>query len=91
MEVTYPILKIFIVLILLAGWLYIRIRRAGKRKGHLHGRELWRESFRERREERVAGATTWEDRRQRKTSVHGNRQIAARYLKQASDREGDEG
>lgn len=91
MNVTYPVLKLFIIFILLAGWVYLRIRRAGRRKGRLHGRELWRAGFRSRREERIAGAESWEQRRQRKENVHGERHIAARYLKQTDQREEDQG
>ena len=54
-----------LILLVVLFFLYVRFVRGSRRKTP-HGRELWRQRLKERRDDRVQGAHSWEERRRRK-------------------------
>jgi hypothetical protein len=78
-----PVSFVFIFLVI-AIWVYYRLVLSRKRKGRKkggHGRELWQGLFAQRRQERIDGASTWEERRQRMQVTHPGWKVNDRYLK----------
>jgi len=80
MEHTLPYLKYAFIFVLVVGWIYYRRLRSRKKKGHLHGRELWGEGFRHRHQERLQGAESWEERRRVKKTIAPPRKIKNELL-----------
>lgn len=91
MEITFPVFKYFIILILVVAWIYFRLLRSKKKRGEKHGRELWRNSFRKRREESVKGAQTWDERRRLVSEADPQLGIASRFLQGARGEKTPEG
>ena len=71
-----------VVFLLVALWIYFRLRTSGKKQGR-HGRDLWYSRLEDRRRERVEGAATWEERKRRLTAAAPERKIAARFVEEA--------
>ncbi len=69
----------FILFILVVLWVYYRLLRSGRRKG-LHGRELWKKRFQDRRIQRLRGAKTWAERKRLMEDPFAGRRIAERFV-----------
>lgn len=78
-----------LLFLLVAGFLYYRFLRGKRRRGGVHGRELWHQKLSERRRVRYDGAQSWEERRRRKEMYRPQWKIADRFLKKP-DGAGDE-
>ncbi|MCK4303784.1 MAG: hypothetical protein KAY24_06065 [Candidatus Eisenbacteria sp.] len=81
MELSFPAFKYLLLFVLIVGWIYYRLVRSMRRKGKLHGRHLWRDRFNGRRMERLEGAESWEERRNRKQGLMPEHKIADRFLR----------
>ncbi len=71
--------QVVLIFVLVVAWIYYRSVLRGKRKD-LHGRDLLKARFKERRVERLEGAETWEERRRRKAIWQPEVRIAPHLL-----------
>jgi hypothetical protein len=69
---------LFLLVALVVVWIYLR--RVSSRH-RLHGRALWRAQVKHLRLKRIAGAETWDERRQRLAQHQAGWRIADRYLR----------
>lgn len=71
--------QVVLIFILVVAWIYYRSVFRGKRR-NLHGRDLLKARFKQRRIERLEGAETWEERRRRQAIWQPEVRIAPHLL-----------
>ena len=76
----YPYL---FMLVLVIGWFFIRMKRSRRNLSIKNQRRSWREGFRDRRENRLSQATSWNERRELKKQNYPADSIAARHQAEA--------
>ncbi len=80
MELPWPALKYVLLIGLIAALLYVRMLMSQRRTRQPHGRDRWRADFRQRRRDRLAATTTWNERRRVQQEMEGGRRIRFEFV-----------